>query len=658
MTQKRASAAEAALLTGGVFAIYVSGACRTIYVGDSGELVTAAAILGIPHPSGYPLYVLLGKLWTLLVPVRSVAFGMSLFSAASAAAACGVVFWLCRRLNLHAWGAATAALLLAFSPSFWGEANIQRVYALNALCVALATAAAFAWHHSRKPRTLVLAFFLCGLGASNHTFMAIFAFALTAFALVTVPGLVKDPRTVLHACGAFTLGLLPYAYLPLRSPAEPLLDWGSPRTVGRFLDVVLRRDFWGRAFIRSPSDLPLIVADYLRGLSVETLGVGLLLAVAGAMAGWRRRWPVFLPLLVMVGNLAALALHGSRSDIFIWHRYYIPSYLMAAVLAGMGAQVVCERLPRQLRPLLLVVPLALLSAGWREFDRSRYRIADDFSRTLLTTLPPGAHVSASDDNILFVLIYLHFVEGVRPDLDLILQGVAEARLPPLRFNPDTDPLYLTHHPNWSIAGLEIVPMGLVFQTVRTGAPLPHPQPLKETLDGETDPGVPKDYLTQNLIGQFHYMRGLTLERSEWPGAWHEFQIAARAAPGNDVLFYNLGLIYRQAGLIEEALAAFERSRAINPRPIATSTRADAMDRVVETRAELDRVEAVRRGFPGGPTPAPGRARSEWHRQIAGWLEERGEAAAARGHRLRALTLESAGAAPDPTTASTVPVEAM
>jgi tetratricopeptide (TPR) repeat protein len=642
VTKERAVAGEAALLAAAVFAVYAAGACRTIYAGDSGELVAAAATLGIPHPSGYPLYVLLGKAWTLLVPLGSVAFRMSLFSAASGAAACGVVFWLSRRLGLQAWAAATAALLLAFSPSFWGEANIQRVYALNAFFVALATAAAFAWHRSREPRAMVLAFFLCGLGAANHTFMAIVAIALALFALATAPALVKEWRTPLYAGSAFAAGLLPYAYLPLRSRADPRLDWGNPETLANFLGVVLRQDFWGRAFTRGPGDLPVVVGDYLRGLGVEMWWVGALLAVVGVVVGWRRRWPVVLPLLVMAGNLAALVLHGSRTDIFIWHRYYIPSYLMAAVLAGLGAQALCERLPRRLRPLLLVVPLVMFLAGWRDFDRSRYRIAEDFSRALLSTLPPGAHLSASDDNILFVLIYLQYVEGARPDLDLIPQGVADARLPPLRFNPDTDLLYLTHHPNWSVAGLEVAPVGLAFQAIRAGAPLPPPPPLPETLDGETDPRVPKDYLTQNLIGQFHYMRGLTFARTDWPRAWREFEVAVRAAPANDVLFYNLGLVYWRNGLVEEALAAFERSHSINPRPIASVSRADATDRVAEMRAERDRVETVQRGFPGGPPPVSKTARAEWHWRLASWLDGRGEDAGARGHRLRALVLESAG----------------
>src|SRR5438876_2633264 len=90
------AAALAALL----FLVYALGACPTIYVGDSGELVTAVHLLGIPHPTGYPLYVLLGKLWTLLLPAGSIAWRMSLFSAGCAAAACGALYVLARRVPL------------------------------------------------------------------------------------------------------------------------------------------------------------------------------------------------------------------------------------------------------------------------------------------------------------------------------------------------------------------------------------------------------------------------------------------------------------------------------------------------------------------------------------------------------------------------------
>jgi tetratricopeptide (TPR) repeat protein len=120
--------------------------------------------------------------------------------------------------------------------------------------------------------------------------------------------------------------------------------------------------------------------------------------------------------------------------------------------------------------------------------------------------------------------------------------------------------------------------------VRAGSPPPPSLlPARSALDGELDPRVPKDYLTRNLIGEFHFMRGVTLERSDPAAALAELAAAAAAAPDNDVLHYNLGLIYQRMGRLDDALAAFERSAAINPREIPGPSRVRAGDRVEELR---------------------------------------------------------------------------
>ncbi|HYV57622.1 MAG TPA: DUF2723 domain-containing protein [Candidatus Nitrosopolaris sp.] len=622
-----------------MFAIYALGACPTIYVGDSGELVTAVHLLGIPHPTGSPSYVLLGKLWTLVLPIGSIAWRTSLFSAVCAAAACGLLYRLCRTIRLGPIAGVFAALLLAFSPSFWGEANVQRVYALGAVFVVLATAAAWRWHDKRDAASLAWAFFLGGLGATAHIFMAVYTLALAIFVCVHEPAIVRRPRRLALAAGALLAGSLPQLYLPLRSRAHPALDWGHPATLRGFLAVVLRRDFWPRAWLEGPGDVPVILGDYLHGLGSELAWAGAVLALVGAVVGWRRGLPVLLPLLVMVGNVAAMAAHGSRSDLFIWHRYYIPSYVMAALLAGIGCQVLLERLPRGLSLVPLVLPLYLLVGGWAQFDRSRYRIAEDFSLALLRSLPPGAHLAATDDNVLFVLMYLHLVEERRPDVDLVLQGVGDASLPPLHFNPDTEPLFFTHHPNWNLPALEVVPVGLVFRVIRRGQPLPPPVVPMTALDGEHDPRVPKDYLTQNLIGQFHYMLGSTYEDRDWRRARREFDAAAAAAPENDVLFFNLGLIFRRDGLLDDAAAAFARSQAINPRHLASAGAPRAADRLAEVQAERERIGRIEASFVGDASlrsAAPGTA--DYHRRLGSLLEARGERVAAHGHILRAAEL--------------------
>ncbi len=712
-----------------LFALYAAGSSRTIYVGDSGELVTAVHLLGIPHPSGYPLYVLLGKLWTLIVPVGSIAFRMSLFSAACAAGACAMLYVLGRAMRLARSAALVGALLLAFSPSFWLQSTIQRVYTLNALFLALAAWAAWHWHDRLRDRRLVLAFFLCGLGASNHLFMGPVAVCLGVFAVLRHPPLLSRIRLILLCGAAFGIGLLPYVYLPLRSRMDPRLDWGNPETLSGFMAVVFRGDFWERAWIEGPLDLFPIAGDYLGGLVVEMAWSGAFLLLAGLLA-WRKLGAfLVLPVMVMGANLASMALHGSRVDIFIWHRYYIPSYLMAALLAAAGWDLIACRLQgrwgsrtgsksgmglqvlggavdelssdpapdrmmdsvgirgggsdghheestaeqpatdlhdhggawpqRETHPLeddekggfsltrqvplqrvipwlALALPAWLLVTGWERFDRSRYRISEAFSRSVLESLPPGAHLIATDDNILFTSMYLHLVEGVRPDVNLILQGVGGAQLPPLKFNPDEDPVYFTHHPNWNQPGLEIVPVGLTFRAWRAGRPWPELSPLPDVLEGEDDPRVPKDHLTQNLIGQFHYMKGVTLAERDWPGAEAEFRKAAEAAPDNDVLFYNLGLIYRRNGLVPEALEWFRRSHTINPRHLASHDRPRASDKVAELEKEAERLAQVEKSLGSDPTLAGlAQGSPEWHLAMAALLESRGHSSWARGHELSA-----------------------
>jgi tetratricopeptide (TPR) repeat protein len=621
-TLARTDTGPAALLALAAFVVYAFGACRTIYVGDSGELVAAMHTLGIPHPSGYPLYVLLGKLWTVLVPVGSVAFRMSLFSSFFAALAVGLLLLAGRALGAGRAAAATAAIVFAASPSFWGEANVQRVYALNACFVALATLLAVRWwkaapvrgtdseigsdrsFHGMDRRFVVVAL-VCGIGAANHTFLAVWGAVFLVWAATVERRLLRRFWTLLAGAAAALAGLSLYGFLLVRSRQDPRLDWGDPETPGALWAVVTRRDFWPRRWWSGWADLWPIARDFFSSFAVELTVLGVVLVVAGAVVALRRRLaPVGLLGLVALANLAVMAAHGSRSDLFLWHRYYLPAYLSAALVGAVGLDATLRALASRSGRLASAAGAAAVAAAvvlvplrFRGFDRSRYRIAESYSRTLLASLPPGAHLAASDDNILFVLIYLQLVEGVRPDVDLILQGVG-GELPPLRFDPDREPLFFTHHPNWRHPELEVLPAGLAYRVARAGAAPPALPAIVESLrrlEGEDDPRVPKDYLTRNLIGELHFMLGVTWESRDPERALAELAEAARAAPDNDVLHYNLGLVYERMGLPERALAAYERSRAINPREIPGPSRARA----------ADRIEALRRRSSRRPGKSPG-----------------------------------------------------
>ena len=102
-----------------------------------------------------------------------------------------------------------------------------------------------------------------------------------------------------------------------------------------------------------------------------------------------------------------------------------------------------------------------------------------------------------------------------------------------------------------------------------------------------------------------------------------------------MLFYNLGLIYRRNGLLDDARSAFARSDEINPRPIPGKTGALARDRLDELAVEQGRIAEIE-GRLSGSIEVAASGSAGWHRRMAELLTREGELRAARGHLRRAL----------------------
>ncbi len=144
---------------------------------DGGDLITATWVLGVPHPPGYPTYVLLGRLF-LLWPLGDPAYRLNLMSAVAAAGAVTLVYLIAIEITAANWRkhvlaatAGSAALTFAFSPLFWSQAVIAEVYALNALFAALVIYLLLRWQRGAG-WGLPLAALALGLGLGNHLTLA------------------------------------------------------------------------------------------------------------------------------------------------------------------------------------------------------------------------------------------------------------------------------------------------------------------------------------------------------------------------------------------------------------------------------------------------------------------------------------------------------
>ncbi len=149
--------------------------------GDGGDLIAASYHLGVPHPPGYPLYVLIGYLFGRMECLGGdVAFRFNLLSAVCAAGAAGLVTVVITRRSgvLAGW---LGGLTFAFGPILWSQATITEVYALNALLLGALLLSLFAG----RPRWLVVGW-LWGLAWTTHLTSVLF-FPLIIWALRREP---------------------------------------------------------------------------------------------------------------------------------------------------------------------------------------------------------------------------------------------------------------------------------------------------------------------------------------------------------------------------------------------------------------------------------------------------------------------------------------
>src|SRR5438445_5185710 len=199
--------------------LYFLTAARDIVVGDSPELIMAAVTLGVAHAPGYPLFTMLGHLFSL-IPFGSIPFRVNLLSVTCDTLAIGVVYFSAFRLTKSRLAAAVAALLLAVNPTFWEWSLAAEVFPLNNLFAAMLILLLVTWHeHPERTGFLVAAFFVAGLALTNHQTIALLGPAF-CFVLWRRRSILR-PRLLAIGIAAFVIGLLPYSYIPSASAQHP-----------------------------------------------------------------------------------------------------------------------------------------------------------------------------------------------------------------------------------------------------------------------------------------------------------------------------------------------------------------------------------------------------------------------------------------------------
>jgi len=419
---------------------------------DGGDLITAAHTLGIPHPTGYPTYMLLGKLFTLL-PIGDVAHRMNLLSALCAALTIMLLYSASATL-LHPQpsgqtalkarpyaevASACAALFLGTSRIFWSQAVITEVYTLNSLffTAILYLLLKIQQHPSEWPENLanrarifhmvMLAVLMYGLSLGNHLTMA-FSAPLLLFSCTSVFRH-HALRAWQWACvlATFLLGLSIYLYLPLRAGSQTLLNWGNPSTWRGFLWLVsggmyrqyvlaLPLAYWGQRLMA------------WAGLLRQQFGIwGIALGLLGAWKQAERSPQQFAIVVLTFIIYSGYALSYNTTDSYV---YLLPVYFLYALWLAQGAQYILSTLASMqskwskamagfLCLALLALPLGLLRMNLPVVDLSNDYTAYNYGSQVFTQVPDGSIIISASDAHTFTLWYFARVVTGRTGVALI-----------------------------------------------------------------------------------------------------------------------------------------------------------------------------------------------------------------------------------------------
>jgi hypothetical protein len=426
-----------------ILAVYVRTLAPTVAGGDSGELITAAYTLGVPHPPGYPLYTLLAKLFTL-IQIGTIAWRVNLFSAVCGAGAATLLFLAVARWSGSVWAALASASLFAFSPRVWPHAVTAEVFALNNLFIAGIVYLTLRFsEESSTPgaagikRRRVFAcglFFWMGLGLTNHHTLIFYALPAAIFVLMDAD--LRRPRLigVFALCGL--VGLLPYIYIPIASARIPFMSWGDQTTVTGFLDHLLRREYgtFRLGIQEHGADLTDRLAAYTSGTFSDLLWIGPILAVAGLVVSLRRAsmalawcWAAaFLFYLITFNSLANGSLEPGVSR-FVEGRFWQQPHLLLCIFAGLGLVAIGQRLGSAARWALPVVAVAIAVAqpaiNFREQDKSGSVEIHEFLKAILDSTPPRTLLLETGDYTFHGLRYMQTVEQYRTDVHVLDQMV-------------------------------------------------------------------------------------------------------------------------------------------------------------------------------------------------------------------------------------------
>jgi len=422
--------------------VYLKTLSPTVSFIDSGELATVCYTLGIAHPTGYPVYTLIGRLFTLL-PLGSPLQNLNLlslffisFSNLFLFLVLNTIFELLFPELQKSWRSyisLLSTLIFSFSPTLWSQATSNEVYALNSLLNAILFYLILSQLNlksrgklAQSDKYLYLFFFLYGLCFGNHlSTVLLFPGFIFLFLMVYGKSFYEKKRIFL-LLSFFILGISAYLYLPIRSSLNPILNWGDPSSLPNLKRHISGWQYRVWMFSESSQAFWESLRNYLRLFYSQFPLYFFPWIILGFITLLKKNWKVFISLISIFIFTIFYGINYQIPDI---GPYFLPSFLVAVIWLGCGIAWLFSLLqrrrhdPRTVAVILIILffslPLISLFRNYFKQDESKNYFAYDYAGNILRSIKKDSIVLTKIWDHYSPWLYLKYVENKRPDVRFI-----------------------------------------------------------------------------------------------------------------------------------------------------------------------------------------------------------------------------------------------
>jgi tetratricopeptide (TPR) repeat protein len=603
----------------------------TVYFGDCGEILAAIYTGGIPHPMGFPLYLLLS---TLIAKLCSLTFYVNVVSSLAGTLDAFLFIEVYRELrkkyfstelSLPLW--IIGILIFLSSSTLLLHSSSARTYSLNLLCVLLI----LYWFLKNQVLSRIHAWtlgFLLGLGIDSHfLFIMVFPALIIGYWPQKKNFLFKLPWVFSGFCLAASL----YIWIPLRSHFHPSVNWDHSDNFAALFDYMTQKDYQIKFVARDFQNVASYFQFLLGCIWNERPVPFLLLSIIGAGFSFTRNkryfWIVFS---VILSNILILFFYGNETDLRIAYRFFLPLHSTMALWAPLGLEWLLvktkmkkKEVEKSISWLLAFLSMILFinfQAKWRGLNQATFSY--DFAVNYLKSIPTGATVEIQGDNELFPIAYTMYVCHLRPDIKIIdwsgtLFPETVRRLkenPSLKpsdiqkqaFDASSGQLYLAIDPGAS-SSMQVEPYGLCYRLTALADEKKWPFPsdpeevlcfrhfgiyLPDTEGEETEAEYPlmegsylmakgdserameklreAETIGVNTVHTLNNLAQLYSKTDHLDDAEVDLKRSLQLQPHLFTAYLNLGVLYGKEGRYKEALPILQKAIELQPQNSAAN----------------------------------------------------------------------------------------